>query len=177
MKKQYILPVTLLLCLSFVLLQSSRPKTEKTKKVKSILKEYRGESGFIGFGIPAFVARPFLSGEPELKDIIKDIRMVRFLVYENHQNDEIAYECANELSHTLKNNKNYSELLTVTHSDGDVLIYAKSIKDIINEIVILVNDENDFVAIEVTGSIELDKLIEYAINNKEGQYTKDNKVD
>ena len=165
MKKQYVLPLTLLLIFSFVLFQSSRPKTYKTKKVKSILKEYRSENGFIGFGVPAFVARPFLSSEPELKEILKDIRMVRFLVYEDHNNDEVAFECANELSHVLRNNKHYAELLTVTHSGGEVMIYAKSIKDIINEVVILVNDNNDFVAIEITGSIELNKIVEYATNN------------
>lgn len=165
MKKQYILPLTLMLVLSLVVFQSSRPKTEKTKKVKSILKEYRSENGFIGFGVPAFIARPFLSDEPELKEILKDIRMVRFLVYEDHNNDLMAVECANELSHVLKNNKHYSELLTVTHSEGDVMIYAKSIKDIINEVVILVNDNNDFVAIEITGSIELNKIVEFASNN------------
>jgi hypothetical protein len=167
MKKQYYLPLTLILIATLIVFQSSRPKTEKTKKVKSILKEYRSENGFIGFGVPAFVARPFLSSEPELKQIIKDIRMVRFLVYEDHNNDEIAFECANELSHALKSNKNYYELLTVKHSEGDVMIYAKSIKDIINELVILVNDDNDFVAIEVTGSIELDKILEYALNDNE----------
>lgn len=159
-----------MLFLSLILFQSSRPETHKTKKVKSILKEYRSENGFIGFGIPAFIARPFLSSEPELKEIMKDIRMVRFLVYEDHNNDVLAIECADELSHVLKSNKHYSELLTVTHSDGDVMIYAKSIKDIINEVVILVNDNNDFVAIEITGSIELDKIIEFASNNNDHHF-------
>ncbi len=72
----------------------------------------------------------------------------------------------NELTDVIENNKHYYELLTVAHSEGNVKIYAKSIKDIINEVVILVNDDKDFVAIEITGSIELNKIIEFAMDDE-----------
>ncbi len=94
MKKLYVLILTLTLFLLLIVLQSSRPKSYTDKKVKTVLKEYRSEDGFFGFGVPAFVARPFLSDEPELKEIFKDIRMVRFLIYEDHNNDLNALNCA-----------------------------------------------------------------------------------
>lgn len=89
---------------------------------------------------------------PDVKQTISQINSLRLL--ETETNPKQVYQ---EASKKL-NLSNYEELMTI-RSDGDnIKFLTKGNGNIINELLMLVGGDDDFVLMSITGNIDLDKI-------------------
>lgn len=90
--------------------------------------------------------------EPEVQAIIKDLKGLRVLTTEKS-----PMKYYNEVTQIL-NLKAYEELMTIRDGNSNVRFLIKSKEDLIEELLLLVGSEEEFVMISFVGKIDLEKI-------------------
>lgn len=91
--------------------------------------------------------------DPEVKDIIKDLKGLRILSYDGPEGEEYYKEALSKI-----NLNEYSELLTARDGKENVNIRVKDNGDIVNELLLIVGGDDEFVLISFSGNIDLKKV-------------------
>ena len=63
-----------------------------------------------------------------------------------------------EFNSVIDKNKDYEELMRIRNGKSNVIFNAKKKGNIINELIMFVNDENEFLAIQILGNFTLDEI-------------------
>ena len=63
-----------------------------------------------------------------------------------------------EFKSLINSNNNYEELMRVRDGKSNIIFIAKKEGDIIKEFIMLINDETDFVAIQILGNFTLEDI-------------------
>ncbi len=92
--------------------------------------------------------------EPEIKEVISDLKGLRILVNEDTLTGMKYYK---EAIRTI-DTKGYEELMTVRDKETRVRFMVKESQDIIQELLLLVGETNQFVMLSFVGNIDLDKI-------------------
>lgn len=92
--------------------------------------------------------------EPEIKEIIQDLKGLRILVNEDTLQGMKYYK---EATRTI-NTKGYEELMTVRDKQTRVRFMIKDKGDIVEELLLLVGEPSQFVMLSFVGKIDLDKI-------------------
>lgn len=90
--------------------------------------------------------------DPEVQAIIRDLKGLRILTTEKN-----PMRYYNEVTETL-NLKSYEELMTIRDGNSNVRFLIKSKKDLVEELLLLVGSEEEFVMISFVGKIDLEKI-------------------
>lgn len=90
--------------------------------------------------------------EPEVQAIIRDLKGLRVLTTEKN-----PMRYYNEVTETL-NLKSYEELMTIRDGNSNVRFLTKSKNDLVEELLLLVGSEEEFVMISFVGKIDLEKI-------------------
>lgn len=90
----------------------------------------------------------------KVREIVKDLGGLRVLVGEDIEDGVALYKSALSKVPVAE----YSELLTVRDKDEHVRIWTKDSGNIIEELLLLVGQPNEFVMLSFTGKIDLDKI-------------------
>ena len=90
--------------------------------------------------------------DPEVQAIIRDLKGLRVLTTEKN-----PMRYYNEVTETL-NLKSYEELMTIRDGNSNVRFLIKSKKDLVEELLLLVGSEEEFVMISFVGKIDLEKI-------------------
>lgn len=91
--------------------------------------------------------------DPEVMDIIRDLKGLRILSYEGPEANNYYKEAQQKI-----NVGEYEELLVARDGDEHVHIRVKDSGDIVNELLLLVGGSNEFVLLSFTGNIDLKKV-------------------
>jgi len=97
---------------------------------------------------------------PVGKELIKSIKGINILVYENEDslnNDGFSRALYQEAMTELPINR-FEELMTVKDGLDDVQFLIKEQADTIQELLLLVGSEEEFVMINIQGNLDLNKL-------------------
>jgi vacuolar-type H+-ATPase subunit F/Vma7 len=89
-------------------------------------------------------------------EIVKDMRGLRVLTTEHN-----AVQVYNDALKTI-NTKGYEQLMTVRTEDENVQFLVKESGDVINELLLLVGEADEFVMVSFVGNIHLDKISKLA---------------
>lgn len=120
--------------------------------------KYKKKDNFVSFNIPPGLIHLFVSkDEKELKQLLKNIDDIRFLVYESNpdSNKYYATELKNNLSSRL-----YKDLLQIKNGSDTVEFKIREKNNKVNELIMIVNDSSSFFVMSIEGEIELDKVKE-----------------
>jgi hypothetical protein len=157
MKKYYIITSVLL---AFVLLTAF--SIPGGKSVKSVMKEYRHEKGFMLISVPACIVRPFIPAEEQIaKDIMKDVKMFRVLVGNEEADKGVFGELAYDVG-SLLTSEYYHDFLEVITPEEKVMIKGREKNGVLTELVIFVNSPEESVIVQVTGKFLLKDLAKSA---------------
>jgi vacuolar-type H+-ATPase subunit F/Vma7 len=95
------------------------------------------------------------TGNVDIKNIVPKIESMLIITSEKAG---IKEKMNSEFKSLINQNKNYEELMRVKSGKSNITFNAKKKGDIINELVMLINDEKDFVAIQISGNFTLDDI-------------------
>jgi len=137
---------------SMIMAQSSLP---------SFFSKYEGKEGFTSVKISPKAFQLVASADLDDEDlsVLSDITGVYVLTMENEDGnmEGKATELRKEAYAAIGNG--YEELLSVKESGTDMKILARSANDgIINDLLIVGEDDGEFVFVDVTGKIDIKKL-------------------
>ena len=95
------------------------------------------------------------TGNVDIQNIVPKIESLLLITSDKSKMKE---KMALEFKSTIDKNKDYEELMRVRDGKSNVIFNAKKKGDIIIELVILINDESDFVAIQILGNFTLEDI-------------------
>lgn len=124
-----------------------------------ILKEnFNGQPDVHSFSVSGWVGRVILNmaGEYEFKDAIKDLKHVRFITIPKAE-FEARKLTVRGFKNVLKQDS-FQELAFIRDNGEEVSIYLKEGNNHKNHYFVLVEDEQEVVAIELKGYIDLEQL-------------------
>lgn len=127
----------------------------------SFFSKYEGKEGFTSVKISpkAFQLVAAADLDDETMQVLTDITGLYVLTFENEDGKEPARaeQLKNEAYASI--GAGYEELLSVKESDTDLKILARSANDgVITDLLIVGNDDGEFVFVDVTGKIDVKKL-------------------
>jgi hypothetical protein len=125
--------------------------------------KYAGKEGFTTVNISPGLFELIASADLDDEDIsvIKEITGVNVLVYENENEKEKNIEMAKQLTKEAYAalGSGYKELVSVKESGTDIKIMARSTSNgIVNDLLIVGNDDGEFIYVNITGKMDLKKL-------------------
>ncbi|MBN1117561.1 MAG: DUF4252 domain-containing protein [Bacteroidales bacterium] len=125
---------------------------------RQFYRKYKSDKGVINFTVPGFVVKlATIKQDEETKEILSNISSVKLFIKE--ENTQNLFNAANQAI----SNSSYKALLVVKDGSSNVKIAAKMDGDQIKQFIILVEDEESFVAIQVRGKFNektLQRIIE-----------------
>ena len=141
----------------------------QTSDLDAFFDKYAGKEGFTTVIVTPkmfeLVARLDVEGDDELEDlaeIIGDIKGLKVLVYEDAENSAQMKSYFNEVSKDIPSNR-YEDLMIVRGKDENVDFKIKEdASGIIEELLMVVQGEDEFVFLSLYGKIDLAKVSKLA---------------
>lgn len=103
------------------------------------------------------------TGNVDLKNIVPKIESLLLISAEKNNLKEKMHS---EFKSLVDKDKDYEELMRVKNGKSNVIFNAKKKGDLINELIMLINDDKNFVAIQILGNFTLNDIQEIAKNTQ-----------
>ncbi len=155
MKTKSLLLIICLLCGSIVYAQNST--------MNKLFEKYENEDDItvISISKAMFKMMPdnMNTNDVNIESIMHKIEFMRILTSDKANLKEMMNS---EFKSLIDNDKNYEELMRIKNGKAIITFNARKNGDIISELVMLVNEENNFVVIQIAGNFTLDDVQEIA---------------
>lgn len=161
MKRFEILMPTIIFLLSLFL-------SNQVQAQNAMLQKYKGHEDFTTVSISKkmfeMIAKFDFDDEEERtvgKELLHSIKGIDILVYENEDslyNNGFSRTLYNEAASELSSINNFEELMTVKDGLDDVQFLIKEQADTIQQLLLLVGSEEEFVMITIEGNLDLNQL-------------------
>jgi len=122
----------------------------------------RYKEDYVSFTLPAWSLNWILRDDEQVKEAFAGLNRVRFIVSERH--DQALHNALNAFLH----NPDYTTLMEIKEGKSKIVFKVRDTPKCIREIVMIVRDGNDIVAINMKGRFkteDLQPLIELARDN------------
>ncbi|MDR0743445.1 MAG: DUF4252 domain-containing protein [Tannerella sp.] len=153
MKTKSLLLMICLLCNSIIYAQSST--------INKLFDKYENEDDITVISISKamfkMIPENINTGDVNIKNIIHKIESMRIIT---SNNANLKEKMSSEFKSSVNGNKDYEELMRVKDGKSNITFNARKKGDIINELIMLINGEDSFVAIQITGNFTLNDIQE-----------------
>ena len=95
------------------------------------------------------------TGDVDIKSVLPKIESLLIITSDK---TVIKEKMAVEFKSLVDKNKDYEELMRVKSDDTNVIFNIRKKGDLINELIMLVNDKEDFVAIQLLGNFTIEDI-------------------
>lgn len=148
--------------LSAAMLIGSLSAFSQAESLDRMFDKYEGKPGFTTVNVSeklfALVASAAPADETEVKELVEGIKSIKILVFENTEGNAKSMEYYKEAEAVLPGS-GYEELLTVNSEGEKVIMLGKTTgESVINELIMLVMDDAEFVMIKIVGTIDLKNI-------------------
>jgi len=159
MKKILIILLLLLPILSWA--QSTSSDTKNI--VNNFFEQYETEEGFTSIYITKWMLGMINSKEraakkDKVKDVIDDLSGIKILTFSSEDSDEIAPQTLQQQFIQQLPKEDYKELMRIKEKKSDIQFMIAEEGNKIRELLMLVQDEEEFVLISLTGLFELNQI-------------------
>jgi hypothetical protein len=151
MKTKYLLLTVCLFCGNLLYAQNNT--------FKSLFEKYENEDDvtIVSISKSMFNLIPgnIRTGDVDLKSITSKVESLLIITSEK---SDMKEKMNVEFKALVGKNKNYEELMRIRSGKSNVTFNVRKKGDLINELIMLINDETDFVAIQLLGNFTLDDI-------------------
>jgi vacuolar-type H+-ATPase subunit F/Vma7 len=116
--------------------------------------------------IPGMIPDNIHTNNINIKSIMHKIESMQVITSDKTNLKEMMNS---EFKSFINNNKNYEELMRIKDGKSNITFNVRKDGDIINELIMLINDEKHFVAIQISGHFTLDNIQEIMKDKKQQQ--------
>ncbi len=133
----------------------------QSSPVDQFFHKYEGKEGFTTVNVTEKLFSLFASAitdDPEMQSVVDGLKHIQILVYENEEGDPKSGQFYQEASAAIPVTQ-YEELMTVNSGTDKVRLLGKTSSDkVIDELLMIVDADGEFVLISILGTIDLDKI-------------------
>ena len=152
MKTKYLLLIICMLSINITYAQNNT--------FKSLFEKYENEDDVTIISISKAMfnmmsGQNINTGNVDLKNIAPKIESLLIITSDKSAMKE---KMALEFKSVIDKNKDYEELMRIRDGKSNVIFNAKKKGDIINELIMFVNGEDEFVAIQILGNFTLEEI-------------------
>ena len=151
MKTKYLLLIISLCCSSLIYAQYST--------FNHLFEKYENEDNVTMVNISKtmfnLIPGNIKTGNVDLKNIVPKIESLRILTSDK---SALKEKMAADFKTIIERDKDYEELMRVKSGQSNVTFNLKKKGNLISELIMLVNDEDDFVVIQILGNFLLDDI-------------------
>ena len=152
MKTKYLLLIMCILSINIAYAQNNT--------FKSLFEKYESEDDVTIISISKAMfnmmsGSSINTGNVDLKNIAPKIESLLIITSDKSAMKE---KMALEFKSVIEKDKNYEQLMRIREGKSNVIFNAKKNGNIINELIMFVDDENEFVAIQILGNFTLDEI-------------------
>jgi len=95
------------------------------------------------------------TGKVDIKNIVPKIESLRLITTDK---SELKHKMFADFKAIIEKDRNYEELMRIKSGKSNVNFNIKKKGEIINELIMLINEEENFVAIQILGNFLLDDI-------------------
>ena len=106
------------------------------------------------------------TGNVDIKNVLPKIESLLIITSEK---SSVKEKMNGEFKSLIEKNKNYEELMRVKSDKTNVTFNIRKTGDLINELIMLVNDGEDFVAIQLLGNFTIEDIQKIAKDTQQTQ--------
>lgn len=131
----------------------------------NMLKKYRKNKGVIVLKLPAVVFRPLLhyaNVDQNTTKLMHKCSSISVLTFTDGEKDVITM-VKKELGRDILNNS-YKNIMQIKEEDNRIDVYVKAKDGVIRELLVMVNEKDEFVAISLKGKLQTEDILAY-VNN------------
>jgi hypothetical protein len=157
--KKYLIILTIFLTIPLIGSCTHSFKVSYSKPLFSLILE---DEGIDSYHIPVFLVKFALWFSEDSESIVplfKGSRTINLAVFEKTDIDRKCSDCYNRICKSLESSS-YCDLIKIIDSDSRITIKALLNESIIRELVVLIHDNDNFVAISMTGRIDPKSIAE-----------------
>ena len=162
MKIKYLLLAIGLLCSSLNYAQNNT--------FKSLFDKYENEDNVTIVSISKnmfnLIPGNIKTGNVDIKNVLPKIESLLIITSEK---SSVKEKMNGEFKSLIEKNKNYEELMRVKSDKTNVTFNIRKTGDLINELIMLVNDGEDFVAIQLLGNFTIEDIQKIAKDTQQTQ--------
>ena len=151
MKIKYLLIVIFMVGSSFTYAQND--------KLSSLFEKYENEDNVTVVSISKamfkMIPGNISTGNVDIKNIVPKIESLLIITTDKN---EMKTKMYSDFKSTIDKDKDFEELMRVKEGKSNITFNAKKKGDIIKELVMLVNDDEDFVAIRILGNFTVEDV-------------------
>ena len=151
MKLKYFLLIACLLCNSIIYSQTT---------FKSLFEKYENEDDvtIVCISKSMFNLIPGNISKVDDIDIQNILPKIESLIIITSDKSDVKEKMVLDFKSLTEKNKKYEELMRIREGKSKIFFYGKKEGDIIKELIMLVDDEDDFVAIQILGNFTLNDV-------------------
>lgn len=143
-----------------LILMSSCSEGPNTGSFANFYNANKDNEDFFTFNVSPTLARLFLSKEDrETIDFLKGMKSIKLMVYKGDEQKGTYY--AQSLKRSLPEAR-YQDMMTVNNGGDKIEFKVRERCNKIREMIVIVADEESFVALDLKGRISLEKAIDLA---------------
>ena len=151
MKTKFLLLIISMLCSSLTYTQSNA--------LNKLFEKYENEDDItiVNISKAMFNLMPgnIKTGNVDIKNIVPKIESLRMITSDK---SSLKEQMAVDFRSLVEKDKDYEELMRIKSGKSNITFNLKKKGDVINELVMLVVDEEDFVVIQILGNFLLDDI-------------------
>ena len=133
---------------------------------KSLLNKYENEDDVIIVSMSKSMLKvvpdKIINGDVNLKDIVPKIESLLMIFSTKSSMKE---KMSLEFKSLTDKNKNYEELIRIKDGKSNIIFNVNKQGDIIKELILLVNEESNFAAIQILGNFTIEDIQKITNNN------------
>ncbi len=156
--------IFIILLLLFPILSWAQPSSlDAENMVNNFFEQYETEDGFTSIYITKWMLG-MISGKEKtakkdkVRDIIADLSGIKILTFSGEDSDEIAPQTLQQKFVKQLPKKDYKELMRIREKESDIQFMIAEEGSKIRELLMLVQDAEEFVLISLTGLFELSQI-------------------
>ena len=150
MKIKHLLLIVCLLCSSFISAQKSG--------FNSLFDKYQNEDDITVISISKAMFNLFpgnINLNIDIRNIVPKIEYLRVITTANRN---LNKQMALEFKSLIDKDKTYEELMRIKEGGSNITFNIKKNGDIINELIMLINENDEFVAIQILGNFTIEDI-------------------
>lgn len=139
----------------------------QSKALDTFQRKYKGAEESFSLNVSGGVLRLLMwfdgnEEDRELKEFAKEVKHVKIFRVPQRKHG-LSLADFNHLKEEVRKEA-FDELMTVRSDDGNVDILIKEKNDLISDILLLINDQDDFVVLSLRGKMDLNKVFKMCNN-------------
>ncbi|MEZ5014932.1 MAG: DUF4252 domain-containing protein [Chitinophagales bacterium] len=143
----------------------------QTSTFDQLYDKYAGKEGFTSVEVSQklfALAASAVSDDPELQTLVDGLKGVRVLVFENEEGNANSKMYYKEFTAAIPNGK-FDELMKVHSEETQVVLLGKMAgENVLDEMILLCEDDGEFVMVNIIGRIDMANISKIADFNIDG---------